>query len=73
MNNTNRNTKNGTDDRDWLDQCQRLGVDPAAAMEASLASPDLPVLDGGAPGVTAWIDARTGATVEVVPFDGEAF
>lgn len=28
------------DDRDWLDLCDRLGVDPQAAMERSLATPD---------------------------------
>jgi hypothetical protein len=35
------NVKNpdARDDRDWLDQCDRLGVDPADAMERSLVTP----------------------------------
>jgi hypothetical protein len=35
--NTNTNT---TDDRDWLDLMDRLGTDPAEAMERSLATPE---------------------------------
>lgn len=36
----NTNNPEARDDHDWLDLMDRLGVDPQAAMEQSLATPD---------------------------------
>lgn len=43
MNNESR------DDIEWLDLCERMGVDPVVEMERSLTERERPVPDGGQP------------------------